>query len=220
MALTNRRIRAMIDDHLGPSGTGSPVIKTDSIVEMTPGQGVEIGFATRDVVVPVNPMTLRVWDAVQTNLPATAATDDLALITGTFGTKGPTIQGADFGGGTITQRARFQLHVPTDYVQGGDITIEINAGMLTTIADDAATVDLEVFRFGLTPDVVETAAISINDLTFGNKVFVLDETAISPGDILDCRVTITATDAGNLGVMIPEIAFMNLIYAGPNVNES
>lgn len=59
-------------------------------------------FLQEDLAVYAYNLTqLRVHDALQTDLPGTASSDDLALIGGTFGTGSPTIQANDFGGSTL-----------------------------------------------------------------------------------------------------------------------
>lgn len=158
----------------------------------------------------------RTWDARQTVLPGTAAADDLAIITGTFGTDVPTIQGSDFGGTSITQRAARQIVLPPEYVSGQSITLRFAAGMLTTVADDSCTLDVEAYlssREGAVSgaDLCSTGAQSINSLTYGDYDFTLTPTARSAGDLIDVRITIAGTDSGNAGVMIPEIGQIELL---------
>ena len=51
---------------------------------------------------------LKVWDDLNANLPGTAASDDLGIIEGTWGTDAPTVQSSDAKATTVTQRARVQ----------------------------------------------------------------------------------------------------------------
>lgn len=167
------------------------------------------------VAYPISFTDFRVWDAMQTNLPGTAANDDLAIIGGTFATAGPTLQGVDFGGGTTTAYARVILTLPPEYVAAETVTVRLTSGMLTTVADNAATVDVQLYEVSTTAtvgsDLCATAAQSINSLTLANKDFTITATGLLPGDVLDVRLTVTATDAGNLGVMIPTITYAALL---------
>src|SRR5574338_320399 len=63
------------------------------------------------------PLTaFRVWDALQTNLPGTSATDDLGLITGTFGTDAVYIGTSDLKAAGATSRyARVLIPLPPNY---------------------------------------------------------------------------------------------------------
>ena len=77
-------------------------------------------------IFPVPFTSLRVWDAFATNLPGTAATDDLALIGGTFGTSHPTIEAGDLkAAGATTRYARFQVKLPECYDSGETITLNV-----------------------------------------------------------------------------------------------
>ena len=154
--------------------------------------------------------SMRVHDARQTNLPGTAANDDMAVITGTPGTDAPTLQGVDFGGTTSDEKAAFTFALPPEYVAGQTITCRIRAAMLTTVADTSITVDLEVWKRdhdgAVGSDICATAAQSINSLTPANKDFTITPTGLAPGDVLEGRVSFAGSDTGNAGVMIPEIS--------------
>lgn len=169
-------------------------------------------------VYPVPLHEFRVWDAVQTVLPGTAANDDLAYIGNTFGTGSPSLQGVDAGGTTETQRARVQVALPTEYVAGESVTIRVSAGMNTTVSDTTATVDVEAYlvdrESGLGAsgsDLVVPAAQSCNSLTFADLDFTLTTANLSPGDLLDIRITTAVTDSGNAGVMFAEIGAVELL---------
>lgn len=145
---------------------------------------------------PIELAALRVWDAPQTNIPGTPASDDLGLIYNTFGTAPPSVETGDLkAAGATTRRVGFQFQVPPEYVAGQSITLRLNAGMKTTVADTSATIDAEVHRNGAGADLVATAAQSINSLTAANKDFVITPTTVVPGDILDVRVSIAVNDA-------------------------
>ena len=89
---------------------------------------------------------LRVHDAFQTNLPTTAASDDLGLIIGTFGTDAIVVQISDAKNTSVTQRARFTYRLPMNYASGQPISVVAWAGMKTTVASSTATVDFEAYK--------------------------------------------------------------------------
>ena len=143
----------------------------------------------------------RIWDAYITGLGATPTSDDdLALIGGTFGTDPPSIQTGDCKAVTKTRYARAVVQVPWDYEAGQSVKIRFHAGMVTTISDSTATIDVVVYRsdeeLGLSADLSTTeAATSINSLTFADIDFTITAATITPGDMLDIRVVIAIVDA-------------------------
>ncbi len=147
----------------------------------------------------INPTAWRTWDAMATNLPGTAANDDLALVTGTLGTHSPTLQTGDLKtAGATTRYAACTFEVPYTYVAGETITVRAHAGMKTTVADTSATIDFQVYlsddEEGVSADLCTTAAQSINSLTDGDKDFQITAASVGPGDTLHIRVAITVTD--------------------------
>jgi hypothetical protein len=165
---------------------------------------------------PVNLTSLRVWDAYHTNLSGTAATDDLALIGGTFGTAPPMVQAGDLkAAGATTRYARFSFVVPECYDDAETFTIVLSAGMKTTIADTSCTVDVECYRHdktsGISADLCATAAQSINSLTFADKTFTITATSLVKGDILDVRIAIACTDAATATAVTPTIANIDFV---------
>lgn len=153
---------------------------------------------------------LRVHDAFQTSLPTTAASDDLGLIIGTFGTDAVVVQTSDAKATSVTQRARFSYRLPMNYVDGEAISVVAYAGMKTTVSDGTATVDFEVYKkddsTGLVgSDLVTTAATTINSLTASAKTFTIDPTGLNHGDELDIRVTIAITDGATGTAVIGRI---------------
>ena len=158
---------------------------------------------------------MRVHDARQTNLPATAANDDMALITGTPGTDAPTLQGVDFGGTSTDEKCAFTFALPPEYVAGETITLRVRAAMLTTVSDGTALVDAEVWKQdgdgAVGADICATAAQSINSLTPANKDFTITPTGLVAGDVLQVRLSFSGADVGNVGVMIPEISKVTML---------
>jgi hypothetical protein len=162
------------------------------------------------------PLTsLRVHDAMITNLPGTAANDDMGLITGTPGTDVPTLQGVDFGGTSTDEKAAFEFVLPPEYDAGETITVRVRAAMLTTVSDGTATVDVECWKAGddgaAGSDICATAATTINSLTPGNKDFTITPAGLAAGDRLIFRLAFGGSDTGNVGVMIPEISKLSVL---------
>lgn len=164
---------------------------------------------------PLSASGWRIWDAVGTHLSA-AGNDDLG-IAGAFGTAGLTVQAGDIGDSNVTRRARREVILPQNYSAGEDLVVRLHAGMLTTVADTSATVDVEVRLVeedgSVGDDLVETNAQTINSLDFADKDFVIDGEDLAPGSVLDVRITIAAVDAGDAGVMIPTISAAKIVYA-------
>jgi hypothetical protein len=153
---------------------------------------------------------VRVWDAFQTSLPTTAASDDLGLIPGTWATDAIVIQTSDAKNTTVTQRARFVYRLPHNYASGQLISAVAWAGMKTTVANGTATIDFEAYKkndsTGLAgSDLVSTSATTINSLTAADKAFTIDPTGLSAGDELDIRVTIAITDSATGTAVIGRI---------------
>ena len=163
----------------------------------------------------VDLVNLRVWDAFQTAL-GTAASDDLGVATGTFGTGLPYVSTGDLkAAGATTRRARFVFQLPAEYVAGESVRITANAGMVTTVADTSCTLDFEAYKSNRDTtktgsDLVTTSATTINSLTFAAKDFDITATSLSPGDILDVRVSIACTDAATVTAVIGALADLQM----------
>lgn len=148
------------------------------------------------------PLTsLRTWDALATNLPATPATDDLGLITGTWGTDAPYIGTGDLKNlGATTRRAGFIFPLPLDYEDGEPVTILVSAGMKTTVASTTATVDIEAWRLDFedgtlgAADICATTAQNINSLTADTFSFTITPTTLLAGDQLYVRLSMAVND--------------------------
>lgn len=169
-----------------------------------------------NAIFPIPLTSLRVWDAFATNLPGTAATDDLALIGGTFGTAPPTVSAGDLkAAGATTRYARFQMQLPECYDAGQTVTLAIYAGMVTTVADTSCTLDAEVYKIdkitGIGSDLCATAATTINSLVFGAKSFTITPSGLVAGDVFDVRVAIACNDAATGTAVTPTIAAIDLL---------
>jgi hypothetical protein len=158
----------------------------------------------------------RVWDAVATNLPGTAANDDLALVNGTFATNSPAIQAGDLkAAGATTRYARVFVQLPAEYVSARQAKLRFTAGMVTTAADTSCTLDVQVYESdgdgGISADLCTTSAQSINNLTAADKDFVLTATDLVAGDWLDVRVAIACNDGGTGTAVIPQFGRVQLL---------
>lgn len=165
---------------------------------------------------PVPFTDFRVHDAIQTVLPGTSASDDLGLYGGTFGTSQPLIRTYDVkAAGSVTLRARALIRLPAEYVAAESVKLRLSAGMVTTVADVAATVDVEAYKVGkdnsLGSDICATSATTINSLTFANKDFTITAASLNPGDVLDVRITIAVNDAATATAVIAAIGGVDLL---------
>lgn len=190
--------------------TGEDIAVGDYLAVEGAGSGKFVEVASASTAEYKFPLTqAKVHDALATTLPATAANDDMAIITGTPGTDGPTLQGVDFGGTTSDEKCAFEFVLPQEYRAGAAVTLRVRAAMLTTVADTSATVDVECWKDAgdgaVGSDLCTTAAQSINSLTPANLDFTITPTGLVPGDRLIFRLSFAGTDAGNAGTMIPEI---------------
>lgn len=146
--------------------------------------------------------TWYVHDAVGTII-GTAGNDDLGVAGDTFGTDVPYITAGDQKNNTSlnTRYARTVFQLPPEYDTGQDVQIRASAGMVTTVASAAATIDFEVYKSDRETaksgsDLCATAAQSINSTTFADKDFVITATSLAPGDWLDIRMAIGVNDTG------------------------
>ena len=170
--------------------------------------GSVLGATTSAVSEVVTVDKYRVWDAWATNLPGTAATDDLGLVTlgSTVATDwAAAVQTADMDNNdaVVPYYAAFEYVLPPNYVSAGAVTIVANSGMITTVADVSCTIDFEVFEYGApTTDLCATAAQDINSLTPGNDTFTITATDLVAGDKIYGRMTIAGRDNTAAGVTI------------------
>lgn len=143
----------------------------------------------------------RVWDAVATVLPGTSAADDLGYITGTHGTAGSYIGTSDLkAAGSTTRYARCLVVLPPEYVAASTVSVRFSAGCITTIADTAATLNIDVREVSRVDRTVGSnlyagAALDIRSTTFAEKQFALSSSGLTAGDILDIKVTMIINDA-------------------------
>jgi len=160
---------------------------------------------------PVKLTDGRVWDAITTALPGTAANDDIGIDNGTFGTESAHLTTGDIkAAGATTRYARFQVAVPAEYEAGETVTLVISAAMKTTVADVSCTVDAEVYSLDgdttVSADLCATAAQSINSLTYAEKSFSVTSTSLTAGMMLDIRIALICNDAATVTAVEPTIS--------------
>lgn len=193
--------------------TGNLTIKNTGVSPQTRATILE---QESNAIFPVNLTSLRVWDAIQTNLPGTAASDDLAISGGTFGTNAPVITAGDLkAAGATTRYARFQVALPECYEAGQTVQLSVSAGMVTTVADTSCTLDAVVYKIdkegGVGSDLCTTAATTINSLTFASVAFSITAGGLSAGDVLDIRLAIACTDGATGTAVTPTIGGIDLL---------
>jgi len=168
------------------------------------------------VAYPIPFSAWRVWDAPQTVLPGTSANDDLGIYDGTFATGTPYVATYDVkAADAVTLYARAMLALPPEYDAGQTAQIRFSAGMLTTVADTTATIDVSIYESDKdttsTGDLIDTAAQSINSLTFANKDFTITPTNLAVGDELDVRVAIAVNDGATATSVVAAIGYAALL---------
>jgi len=170
-----------------------------------------------NVVFPIPFTDWRIHDAIHSPLPGTSAADDLGLYGGAvFGTDAPLIRTYDVkAAGAVTLYALAFVKVPESYVAGQTFSLRFGAGMVTTIADTTATIDVQAQRIGkdntLGSDICATVAQSINSLTFANKTFAITPSTLEPGDVLQVRVAIAVNDAASGAAVIAAFASSDVV---------
>lgn len=193
--------------------TGALSIKPDGV---SPQTRATILKQDSLAIFPIRLTSLRVWDAFHTNLPGTAATDDLALIGTSFGSTAPVITAGDCKAlGATSRYARFMVELPECYEAGETVTLSLSAGMVTTVASSSCTVDVECYKIdkitGIGSDLCATSAITINSLVFAAKAFTITPSGLTAGDVLDVRLTIACNDAATGTAVTPTIAGIDLL---------
>jgi hypothetical protein len=169
------------------------------------------------VAYPISPTDWRVWDTINTPLPAAAASDDLGVELGTFATDFPKLTAGDVKTLSSARKAiTDRVRVPAEYIAGETLRLRFKAGMVTNPASASCTLDVECFksdRAGLVSgsDRYAGAAQSINSTTLADYDFALDVTGINPGDILIVRITITYADVATGTAVKPVITAAELL---------
>ena len=140
-------------------------------------------------------------------LYGTDTASDLNLVGGTVGTNAPSLQTEDLRYAGATNRyKRVLVPLPSNYVAGETVTLRFSAGMITTAADTTATLDVVCYKSDedntVSADLCATAAQSMNNTVFADLDFTITATTLSPGDMLDVRITMAVNDAATDAVVI------------------
>jgi hypothetical protein len=157
----------------------------------------------------------RTWDSVAVNLPAAATSDDLGLVSGTFGTNPARITAGDVKAlGPTTRRLYMAIPIPANYEDGETIQLQIRAKMETTVADVSCAIDAEAYvgsDGSLSSDLVTTAAQSMNSLTAAAYNFAINATGVDPGDLLEVRLSVASNDAATATAVTPAVYSIALL---------
>ena len=173
-------------------------------------------LAQRVLAESIVPLTqARTWDSVAVNLPAAAASDDLGLVSGTWGTNPARITAGNVRTiGATTRRLYMAIPIPANYEDGQTIQLQIRAKMETTIADVSCTIDAEAYvgaDGAVGSDLITTAAQSMNSLSAASYTFTIDATGVDPGDLLEVRLSISSNDAATATAVTPAIYSIALL---------
>ncbi len=142
----------------------------------------------------------RVWNAINTPLPAAAALDDLGFVAGTWATNSPTLQTIDQtqNNGVASCFGLTLYPLPIEYVAGQTVVVRFHSYMLTTLADQSATIDLVAYESGferdISADICDTAAQSINSTTGADFDFIITPNDLVAGNVLLLRVDVAIDD--------------------------
>ena len=194
-----------IDGDLRVTGTltaGTTVLTDNSLTsnsQIHPSAGITRAKMAHiaNAVFSIPLAACRVWNSWQP-LPATAGSDDLGAIAGTWATDVPHIESSDSGATSVTQYLGFEYTLPDHYDDGQTITIRIPAKM-RVVSDTTATLDLECYLSdgeGAVSggDLCATAAQDINNAAWDDYDFVITPTSRAAGDQLFFRVAVAIVD--------------------------
>lgn len=166
---------------------------------------------------PIPFTSCKVWNTPTTNLPAVAADDDAALVVGTPGTHALTIQGLDPGGATTASKFTFEFTVPPEYVAAGTAAIRVKGKTTTSAADNACTIDFNVYRDAgdgtVGADIMASGPFSINNTTAVQSDMSITSSTLLPGDKIIVVGTIDGVDAGNAAAIVPTLVKLSMILA-------
>jgi len=160
---------------------------------------------------PVPVTEFRVHDALGLLLPDTPANDDLGIASGSFGTSAPYLTTGDVKAAGCTRYARV-LRPVMGKPNIQTAKVRVNAGMVTTVADGSAKVDVQAYRQAAPAvDLCQTAEQSINSLTAADKDFVLDVSNLAKNDVLDIRIKVVVADTATETAVIAVINQVQLV---------
>ena len=156
----------------------------------------------------------RVFNAMETNLPAAGLVDDLGHVGGTHGTAPPILAGEITANDSKTCEARVTFQLPSEYEAGETVTLRVTS-RTTNVGQVGSTVDAEVFSNdddGTVTDVATTTGAFTLTTSFVDRDFVITPGGLSPGDELDIRLTTVADNTGGGGTNgLVEISVVELL---------
>ena len=178
-------------------------------------------------VVIIPPLSLTCGDVTDATYTAgmllielwgTDATEDLGVVRGVLGTNAPSLQTEDLRDVGVTWRyRRYVVVLPPEYVAGQTVQIRLKGGMVTTVADTTAFVDVECYENeeddSVSADLCTTSETSINALiaTPTTVDFTITASTLSPGSVLDVRIGVEVTDASTGAEVIGCITTLSLL---------
>ena len=168
------------------------------------------GGAATDATYTAGILLIELW--------GTDATDELNIVRGAVGTNAPSLQTEDLRDVGVTWRyRRYQVTLPPEYVAAETVTIRVIGGMITTVADTTAFVDVNCYRNAednsVSADLCTTAETTINALiaTPATVDFVITATTLLPGSVLDVRVGVEITDGATGAEVIGCVTKLSLL---------
>lgn len=178
------------------NGDWSGAIQTPIALSALPGVGymymVDAGGTA--VIYTAGQFLLELW--------GTPATKTLNYVPGSHATNAPSLQtdNCAMNDAAVVYYARGEIQLPAEYVAGQSVELRFHAGMLTTVADQACTLDIAVYKSDedstSTGDLCADAATgdNMNSAVFADIDFTITPTTLSPGDLLDVQITVSADD--------------------------
>jgi hypothetical protein len=188
--------------------------------EISPALAREDCLAITELAVfPIKLTDFRKFDDMAVVLPSAGLTDDLGLIEGSVTVGTTSLQTENLATlGATTHNARVIVHLPWCYVDGNTATLRFHAGMLTTAADNTATLDCIVYKNiadlnndAIGSDLVTIGAQTINSTTFANIDFPLTASGLVAGDVLDVVIQTAVNDAASGTTVIAAITSAHLL---------
>ncbi|KKN79792.1 hypothetical protein LCGC14_0336470 [marine sediment metagenome] len=168
------------------------------------------GGAATDATYTAGILLIELW--------GTDTTGDLAIIRGALGTNAPSLQTEDLQKVGVTWRyRRYEVILPPEYVIGQTVKIRLIGGMITTVADTTAFVDVECYENeednSVSADLCTTLETTINALIASPTTvdFTITSSTLSPGTVLDVRVGVEVTDAATAAEVIGCITKVSLL---------
>lgn len=173
---------------------------------VTSDAGIERHKLAQDALQPytLKFTDFRLHDDQAVNLPNPAVSGDLGLYGNTAGTESIHLATYDVkAAGSVSLTGACLFSLPPEYEYGQTIRVVTHAGMITTVADAAATLSIWCYKLG--DDGASTTTFindskDINSLTWGDDTFTTDDYAdeaakLEPGDriLLIARINVTDT---------------------------